>query len=92
MVDAGYTRLRKNLSECFLGTKPIGETCKFGKGGGGVGRRPATTGPKANWRSTLNCCINGRYINDQSGQKEPSLSYLHLLEWGGVQGVPYFLW
>ena len=35
MVDAGYTRLRKNLSERFLGTKPIGETCKFGKGGGG---------------------------------------------------------
>ena len=26
-----------NLSECFLGTRPIGETWKFSNGGGGGG-------------------------------------------------------
>ena len=38
-------KIVRNLFECFLGTRPIRETWKFGKGG--VGKGPAIR-PKAN--------------------------------------------
>jgi hypothetical protein len=40
----------RNLSECFLGTKPMGETWKLGKGGSGnvPATRPSDT--SLGWR------------------------------------------
>ena len=45
--DLGKDRciIVRNLSECFLGARPIGETWRFGHGGGGGGRNGPTVNP-----------------------------------------------
>ena len=46
----------RNLVECFLGTRPIGDTCKLGNGG--VEKRPATL-PRATSLAEFSETISG---------------------------------
>lgn len=46
----------RNLLECFLGTSPIGETCKWGNGG--VENGPATL-PKATSLAKFSVTMRG---------------------------------